>query len=291
MAVRDLEIDVGLFPRSVRWPALALLALALTTLFAIWIFPYARLARAISARSEALVGIRLELGDLAPELGLAGPGLAATNVRATLPRGETLLLPRVFLRPALSLRWLRGAPSFAVDLDGGGLGTLDGEVAVGAGGGFRGTLDGIALALLPLDQAVPGLSMEGRVSGDVDIATNDAGRPEGRLAFVASDGNLVGPGLPIAVPFARFEGDLELGGAVFAQVAKLELDGPMLFASATGTVALAEVAGQEPLDLALEIRPIGDDLAPILAGLGIPAQAGQTTKLRITGTLARPTFR
>ena len=291
MVARGLDPGAGLLPRSVRWPTLALLAGVLTTLFAIWIFPYGRLARAISDRSEALVGVQIELDDLAPHLGLSGLGLAATNVRATLPRGDALLLPRVFLRPALSLGWLRGEPSFAVDVDGGGLGRVAGEIAVGAHGGFRGDLDGLALALLPLDQAVPGLSMEGRVTAAVDVATGDAGRPEGTLVFHATEGNLMGPGLPIAVPFARFEGDLALGGDVFARVAKLELDGPMLFASATGTVALAEVAGQEALDLALDVRPAGRALVPVLRDLGIDAQPGQTTRLAITGTLARPTFR
>ena len=55
--------------------------------------------------------------------------------------------------------------------------------------------------------------------------------------------------------------------------------------------ALAEVAGQEALDLALDVRPAGRALVPVLRDLGIDAQPGQTTRLAITGTLARPTFR
>lgn len=285
------DIDPSRFPRPVRWLGLAALGSLLTLLFALWIFPYPRLAGALSDRSEALVGIPLHFNDLGPTLGLGGLGIEATQVRATLPRGETLVIPRVALRPAFSFGWLTGNPSIFVDLEGGGLGNIEGSIALGAGGGFDGSLERIALALLPLEQVLPNLQMEGHVSGQVDVAIDAAGHPEGRLDFEAVEGSINAPGMPIGIPFKTFTGKIDLGGEDYAVIEVLELTGPMLYAKAVGTVARSEPAGNEPLDMELEIKPIGRALAPALRELGIDAQPGKPTTLQITGTLTRPTFR
>ena len=179
----------------------------------------------------------------------------------------------------------------AVDLEGGGLGNLVGDVGLGSGGGFDGTLQNIALPLLPLDQVVSGLDMEGHISGDVDVSTDEAGRPSGRVDFEAVDGVINAPGIRVGIPYKTFTGKIELGGEHYAAVELLELSGPMVYAKTVGTVAHAEVAGTEPLDMKLELRPIGQGIGPVLQQLGIEATRGQPTTLDITGTLSRPTFR
>lgn len=283
--------DVGRFPRHVRWLGIIALGLALTLLFAVWLFPYPRLARALSDRSEALVGIQFHFNELGPTLGLGGIGIEATQVRATMPRGETLVIPRIALRPAFTLGWLTGNPALAVDLEGGGLGKLEGDVSLGATGGFVGSLERVALPLLPLEQAVAGLHMEGHVSGKVDVTLNAEGEPEGHLDFEAVDGSIDAPGMPMGLPFKTFTGKLELGGEQYAIVEKLEFTGPMLYAKAVGNVGHSEQAGREPLDMELKLRPVANGMLPALRELGIRAKAGQPTTLQITGTLSRPTFR
>jgi len=278
-------------PRPLRWLGLAVAAFVLTGFFAVLRFPYDRLATTLSDQSESLTGIRLVLSDLSPSLWPGSMGLVATEVRAVLPRGETVVLPSVRVRPAVSLSWLLGAPSLYVDVRGGGLGTVEGELTLGSGAAFDGSLRGVNLALLPLDQLAPGLGLDGVVDGDIDVANDAEGHPSGHVGFEAARGSFAANGLPVAVPFDSFVGDLRLGGEHFARIEKLELRGPMLDATATGTVGRAAVRGSEPLAVELDLLAKGNGIQPVLQQLGVPVGRGGRSRLQVTGTLARPTFR
>lgn len=285
------DIDPSRFPRPVRWLSIAALGFLLTLAFALWLFPYPRLAGALSDRSEVLAGIPLQFNDLGPTFGFGGFGIEATQVRAKLPRGETLVIPRIAIRPAFSFGWLVGEPSVFLDLEGGGLGNVRGLITFSAGGGFDGSLERIALALLPLEQALPNLHMEGHVSGEANVAIDATGQPQGRLNFEATEGIIHAPEMPIGIPFKTFIGKLDLGGEDYAVVEILELTGPMLYARAVGTIGRSDPPGNGPLDMELELKPIGRAITPALQDLGIDAKPGKPTTLQITGTLLRPTFR
>ena len=285
------HIDPSRFPRPVRWLSIAALAFLLTFAFTLWLFPYSRLSGALSDQSEVLAGIPLHFNDLGPTFGFGGFGIEATQVRAKLPRGETLVIPWIAIRPAFSFGWFTGEPSVFVDLQGGGLGNLRGRISLGAGGGFDGSLERIALALLPFEQALPNLHMEGHVSGEADVAIDAAGQPKGRLNFEATEGSIQAPGMPIGIPFKTFTGKLDLGGEDYAVVEILELKGPMLDAKLFGTVGHSEPPGNGPLDMELELKRVDGALAPALQQLEIDTKPGKPTTLQITGTLQRPTFR
>ncbi len=286
-----LRSSSGSLARPIRWLGVALAAVVLTTVFAVARFPYDRLARTISDRSEALVGIRLQIADLGPSLWPASFGIIASDVRAVLPRGETLVIPSIRIRPSWSLGWLRATPALLLDVEGGGLGDIAGELTLGPSGGFDGGLEAVNLALLPLDQLVPGLAMEGEVNAVAELALDEQGDLLGTVTFRAAEGSLSAAGMPVALPFESFEGELEFGGEHFARVAKLALRGPMLDANADGTVGRAVQRGSEPLAMTLSLRPKGDALRPMLRQLGVTFTPAGTAELQITGTLSRPTFR
>jgi type II secretion system protein N len=275
----------------VRGLALALAAIVLTLLFVAWLFPYERVADRLSDRATSWSGIELRFEDVGPTLSWGGVGLEAVDARATLPRGDAFVLPRLFLRPAWSPRWLLGDPQLVIQIDGGTLGRLDGVVGLGRGGSWDARLEDVRVGVLPLDQLVPGLAMEGLLTGRIEVARDDAGLAAGQLEVAFEDGSLQTPGLPIAVPYERLSADIGLGGEVAATVRALALAGPMLSATLSGTVGRGARPGAEPLDLDMQIQRVGRALQPLLRDLGIELARAGPTRLEITGTLARPTFR
>lgn len=271
--------------------AVAVAAVLLTGAFTVWSFPYERVADSLSERATAWSGIEFEFDDIGPTLSWGGIGLEARNVRATSPQDDGFLLPSVFLRPAWSLEWLRGDPQLALQIDGGELGQLDGVAGLGHGGSWDARLEDLRVAVVPLDQWIPGLSMEGQLSGRFVVELDEAGRPRGELEVEFSSGSLTAPGLPLPLPYERLNGDIALGGEAFAVVRTLTIAGPMLNASLSGTIGYAEQQGAEPLELDMQIERAGRSLRPFLRRLGITLSRKGPTRLQITGTISRPTFR
>jgi len=269
----------------------ALAAVLLTSSFVAWLFPYERVAGALSERATAWTGIELHFGEVGPALSWGGVGIEALDVRAALPRGDTFVLPSLFLRPAWSPRWLIGDPQLVVAVDGGALGTLDGTVGLGGSGSWDAELASIRVGILPLELAVPGLFMEGTLSGTVRVALDDAGQTAGELSLEFTEGSLQAPGLPLPLPYERLNADIELGGDVTATVRALAIAGPVMSATLAGTVGRAEQRGREPLSLEMQIQKVGRALQPLLRDLGIELASAGPTRLEITGTLDRPTFR
>ena len=270
---------------------LALLAVALTTLFVALLFPYERIASSLSARATRWTGIELEFEEVGPTVSWRGLGLEATDVRATLPRGDSFVLPSVFLRPALSLRWLIGDPQLVFDIDGGVLGEVDGQIGLGSGGSWNARLHDIRVGVLPLAQIVPGLALEGQLSGRFAFRRDDEGRPAGELDFDCREGSLMAPGLPLPVPFERLQGKIEFGGELAANIHALALSGPVISATLSGTVQRAPRPDAQPLEMAMQIQKVGRALQPLLLELGLELAEAGPTHLQIRGTLGRPTFR
>ena len=92
-------------------------------------------------------------------------------------------------------------------------------------------------------------------------------------------------------PFERLNGDIGLGGETFATVRALSIAGPLLNATLSGTIGYAERNGSQALDLDMQIQRVGRLIQPLLRDLGIELSRAGPTRLQITGTLARPTFR
>jgi len=278
-------------PRWLRWLATAFSALALTTLFALWLFPYERLARVVSERVRDETGIVVDPGAVEPTLGLHGIGLRAGPVRIAVPGERVVLLPSVALRPAWSSSWLSGDPAFVVDVEGGASGTASGLVRFGDTAALSGELHEFELALLPVGEFAENLDLGGRASGRIDLARDAQGRPLGRIDLVAADGHIGHPSLPVAIPFATLRADLTLDDEHLLQIETLTLDGPALDARATGQIGRTPQPGSEPLRLSVELTPVGDDMAQTLRDLGVRLGAQGRGRIQVAGTLANPSVR
>lgn len=271
--------------------AISLGVVLLTATFVILSFPYDRIAAALSTRSQAWTGLTLEIDEISPTMSWAGLGLEVRGARVTSLDADPLALSSLFMRPSWTPGWLLGDPRIFVEIEGDGLGRLEGEVGLGGGGSWKIRLDDIQVDVLPLQLLVPGLSMEGRLSGDLDLAFDDLNRPQGTINVVFLEGTLMAPGLPIPLPFERLVSNIEFGEEHLAEVRELSVRGPVLDANLHGTIEPAQRRGSEPLALAMEIERVSPMLQPFLHGLDIPLARRGPTRLTITGTLERPTFR
>jgi hypothetical protein len=248
-----------------RFVALPLAAGLCFLLFLHLGFPYHRLAGPVAQQLGQATGMQIQIGELAPRLSLGGPGLDALAVTATPLGGSPIRLERVFLRPAWSPAWLLGDPALHLDLT------------------------GVELASLPLAAALPGASLEGRAEIGLDLVlAGESSRGSSR--FDARDGSLGLPGLPMPLPFTRFEGELRYGGESLLEIEDAALTGPLVSLQLEGRLGRGATLETSPLQLDLEYTAQPDLQAP-LAAAGITLAPDGKGKLQITGTPSSPEIR
>jgi hypothetical protein len=252
-------------PVLLRFFAIPLAAVSCFLLFLHLGFPYDRLAGRIAEQLGRATQSEIRILELAPRLSLRGPGLDAIGVTAIPRTGSPIQLERAFLRPAWSAAWLRGAPALHLDLT------------------------GVELAALPLASALPGVSLRGQAEIGLDLVLGGEA-PEGSSRFDARDGSLELPGLPVPLPFTRFEGELRYGGESLVELENATLSGPLVSLLASGTLGRGASVETSPLLLDLEITAQPDLRAPLEAA-GITLAPDGTRKLQLTGTPASPEIR
>src|SRR5262245_11018423 len=242
-------------PSRVHVVPIVFAAIGLTAFMMVLRFPYDRLALSIAQRVEKETGARITLGPVSLSLVRWAPGLSAAGVNIARPDGTRIDLDRLGVRPALALAWLKGDPALAVEVEsqrGGG----SGVVAFGKTPGFAGKLRGVDLEQLPQDRIGAPLRLKGRADADLDVTLREAG-PDGDVEFEAHDGLLTHPNLPIPMPFQKLTGEIELGGANYAQIEKLELASPLASGSASGTIGRAPAFASAPLKLEIQLTVSG----------------------------------
>jgi type II secretion system protein N len=216
------------------------------------------------------------------------PQVRAWDVSVAGPNGERIAIERIRVHPAVSTSWLRGDPALVVALRS-ALGEIDGTVVLGAQPAFDGTLRGVALALLPLQDVAPGLSLDGKIDADLDVAVREAGT-EGSVAFEAKDGSLTMPVLPIGLPFEKLTGTFELGGESLVKVDAFDLQGPVIALTASGTVGKGATSDLAPLALTARIEAREPAVRSLLSSQGVALDANGTAAVEIQGTLGSPSF-
>jgi type II secretion system protein N len=275
-------------PRWVRFFLIPLAGLLLVVLFIYLGFPYAALGDRLASELQRRYGVRVDFETVGPKLHLAGPGIEASGVRATLADGRTIRIDRAALRPAWSTAWLRGDRAVYTELES-DLGNVAGTLVLGESDGFFGDLEGIAVGRLPLPTFDPLGKLDGSLNASVDVLIGDAG-PLGGATFDASDGAVDFAGFPMAIPFENLSGELRFGGETLIAVDRFELRGPMLDAAVTGNVLQARIFRQAPLRLEAEIVTKAD-LATAMRRAGLRIDRSGKAKLRVTGTVAQPNVR
>jgi uncharacterized protein YhdP len=104
-------------PRVPLIVGLPVAAIVLVGVFVFLGFPYGALGDRISTEIQIATGARIDFQDIGPSFQLAGPGLEATGIRATLVDGQAYQIERAMLRPAWSLAWFRGMPALYVEIE------------------------------------------------------------------------------------------------------------------------------------------------------------------------------
>ena len=266
--------------------AIAFAAVALTTFFLISGFPYDRLAPRASATLESLTGARVAIGGL--DLGMAwfAPQLRASKVEITWPGAKPIAFDRLRVHPAFSTSWLRGRPALVVAVAS-ALGEADGTLVVGAEPSFDGELHNVSLALLPLQEVAAGAQLDGRADATIDLQMAEVG-PQGSVRFEAKNGSLTLPMLPIGVPFEKLSGDLALGGDVVAKLTSLDLAGPLVSLTASGTVGKGPTRDLSPLALQARIEAREPAVRQMLQSQGVALDANGGAAVTIDGTLGSP---
>lgn len=268
-----------------RRAALAAGCLLLTASFVVHGLPWSSAAVRLAAALSRATPLAVTIAELGPHLSPLGPGLAARGVRIAAPDGTALHIDALHVRPAWSLAWLRLRPALRVFAALAG-GHLDGTLVLGPGIGFRGALAELDLAQLPVGALWPGAALAGRLAATFDLAAGAQG-PEGPISLEAREGHASLPGLPVPLAFETATGTLAFGGDAWLRVDALELAGPDLRASLTGTLGGAEELAQAPLALAIDLDA-EPSLREPLAALGLPLRPDGRARLRIGGTPARP---
>jgi type II secretion system protein N len=270
----------SIFARLLRALGFALLTLLAIAGAALAFFPWERLAPALAARIEAETRVATTIDALSVGLGWRGPELEARGIALRWPAGETLALDALRVRAARPLSWLRGVPAAHVDARA-AFGACDATLSREA---FAGTLTGFDLAALPATWfAEPGAPIAGPLDARFDL-TRLLAQWSGSVRLEGRDGSLQPPGAPIAIPYETFATALRLDEVGALHIESLDLEGPLVSASANGEIA-AGYAGPATGAIAIEaeIRRFDPALQPALAAYGIALDANGAGRVQVTG--------
>jgi type II secretion system protein N len=276
-------------PRGLVWVGTPVAALLLFAFFVYLGFPYDRLAGWISWQVGQATGTHLIIGELRPRLGLL-PGFEAHDVRVMMPDGLQVDLTRAWLRPAWSWSWLRGVPALAGELEG-DLGRAEGVAWLGERGGFEGELRQLDVSRLPLQAVLEdGVSLRGRLDADVNLHFGQGG-PVGQTHFVATQGSILHPALPVPLPFEALSGELEWGPDPLVKLASLRLEGPLVSGGGSGTIGRVDDLALAPLDLSVDIQSRDPNVRSLLQSVGARPGRDGSASFHLTGTLGDPVVR
>ena len=278
-----------------RWITMTgpLLGFALLTLFFILLrFPYDLLAQNLLAYAQNQSGVPLSAQSISARLGPAGPGFEAQRLSAFPPEGSPIVLERLLVLPAWSWSWFSGDPTFYVEVDSRS-GNAVGRIRIGDEPGFDGTLRNVDLSLIPIGEWLNGVRLAGRLDSDSQLVLyRDAA--VGTVHHRVRDGSLSLSSFPIALPFQKLTLRMRLGGGSLVQIEDGSLEGPVLDAQLTGTVAPGQGElglTEAPLDLELRLRVRDPAARAALQSLGARLTRDGTADLRVAGTSSNPVVR
>jgi type II secretion system protein N len=283
-----LEFLEAPIPRPLLWAGVPIAAAVLITVLVFLRFPYGEFAPALSAELTRATGREVSVGDIEPRLTIGGPGIAARDVRILLPSRQRIDIDPLRLRPAWSTSWLQGDPALKVEAES-LVGNADGIVVIGDVPAWRGEIVEVDLGRLPFTPG-EGIALSGRMTAAADLQLLPDG-PSGPLSFDATAGSIDHPALPIGIAYETATGDLLLGGDAIVDVRAFNLDGPVLSASAIGTVRQGPRPGDPQLDLDVDLEIKNAPMRALVQGLGVQLDARGRSSFAIQGTTSSPRMR
>jgi type II secretion system protein N len=282
---RLLEWLTAPLSRGFKFVVMPVLAFALIAFFVFLGFPYDVVADRIIDVAEQQTGATIRYASLAPRITIGGPGFRFREVDVILPDGKRYSADPVSVRPAWSLGWLKGEVAVRADLAS-EHGDVAGVATLGRAVGWDGTITGLDLSVIPI-RIGDEVALEGRADIQARVVVRDDG-PEGEIDIQARDGEFSHTAVPIPVEFDTLEGHVVLGGDKLALIERLDLEGPLLAVLLSGDVGRAAVAGQEPLDIAIDITVREAGLQQMARNLGLPLDDQGRARLDVGGTLSTP---
>jgi type II secretion system protein N len=276
-------------PPMLMWIGFPFAGLLLTAMFVFLGFPYDELADLATRRVSQATQSDIRIGEVDARITIGGPGFRVRDISVTTASNESYRVASLSVRPAWSLSWLTARPALRIDAEA-EVGNVSGVVKIGRIPPFDLDLDldleAVDLSRLPI--ALPSdIALEGHVSGNLDMLMAEAG-PDGSLDLEATSGTLSHPMLPIAVEYETLSAQVSMGGEQLVEIERLELDGPALAASITGTIGHGENPMEQALDVQIDLLIKDRMMLGMLRQLGVKLQPDGRTKLQVGGTAGRP---
>lgn len=279
----DGGVRRGFLPRALLIP----LAIGLTLVFVMLLFPWDSLARRIAWEISRASGARVEVPELAPALTGRGPVLRARNVTIEHPAVDRLRLFELEIAPRFSSSWLAGEPTLRIFATS-GLGNVDGRLRLGARPAFVGRVSEVELARLPLRLEASSVRLRGVLEADADVALDPNGTLQGRVDFESPSLEISSGQLPMAIPFTRATGTIEILENGATRIDDVALEGALVSGELSGEIGLVHHSQPPPIELAARLRIVDPGLRQLAPAAGLSLSPAGEAEVLVEGTLDAP---
>jgi type II secretion system protein N len=263
------------------------LAVVLLSIFVALLFPWDSVARRIAHEIAAASGSQIEIGTLRPTLSARGPVLAAHDLTIQHPAVDRVRITTLEIAPRLSTSWFGAEPTlrFWADSE---LALIDGVLRLGESPTFVGEVSRVEIEKLPLRLDSSGFAVFGRVAAEADVALDPSGVLTGRVDFESPELLIQSDRLPLAIPFTRAAGVIEMLPNGATRIESIEFEGNVITGRISGEIAMAHRSQSPPIDLEAHLQIVAPDLRRLAPAAGIPISPDGKASLRLRGTLDTP---
>lgn len=269
------------------WFAAIAAGLVLVALFVVLLFPWDSVARRIAFEISSASGGEVEIGGLRPTLTARGPVLAAENVEIRHRASGRVLIRTLEIAPRGSRSWLSGEPTFRIWADS-ELALIDGVLQLGESSGFVGRIERVAIEELPLRLEASGVALFGLLDADADVVLDPRGMLRGKVRFESGNLLVQSDQLPLAIPFSRATGVVEVLESGATRIESLELDGNVVKGKLSGEIALVHRSQSPPIDLSGELEIVEPALRSMAPQAGLSLSSAGRAMIKVSGTLDAP---
>ena len=270
-------------PIAIGLPIAALLIL----LFVVLLFPWESLGRRIAWEISNVSGARVDVPNLSPALTARGPVLRARDVTIEHPAVDRVPLFELEISPRFSTSWFGGEPTLRLWARS-GLGDIDGLLRLGRKAAYVGKVSEVELSRLPLRLDTSRLRFRGMLSADAHVELDPGGTLHGRIDFESTSLNVQSDRWPIAIPFTRAHGTIEILETGATRVDSVVLEGQIVEADLSGEIGLVHRSQSPPIDFTAHLRVLDATLRQLAPGAGLPLSSAGEADLRVGGTLDAP---
>jgi type II secretion system protein N len=265
------------------------IALLLIAIFIALLFPWDSVARRITHEIETASGSQIQIGRLRPEISARGIVLAAHDVQIEHPAVDSVHVETLEIAPRFSTSWFGAEPTLRIWADS-ELALIDGLLRLGESPSFVGHVRRVDIEKLPLRLDASRFGIFGTVSAQADVALDPRGVLTGRVDFESDSITIQTDRLPLAIPFTRAAGIIEMLPTGATRIESIELDGHVLKGTVRGEISMAHRSQSPPINLETRLQIVEPELRRLAPNAGIRLSPDGEASLRLRGTLDSPTI-